>query len=444
MVYFQGFKSRVLGAFALLLGLVGGPQYAAAEDWVYTVRPGDSLWQISNDYLISPEYWPKVRKLNNIEKTRQLPPGTRLTIPTEWLKQQPVSADVVRFRGNVELIRQGKVSALTSNHSLMLGDGIRTGKNSSISIKFSDGSQALVLPESEIYLEVLEAQKDKGLANTVIKIINGRIENKVTRQNKGSRYQITTPAAVAAVRGTEFRVAAENNGEIMRSEVLEGVVGVAGSGVTQNVTAGYATIAKVGSPPSAPRQLPAAPDLSGLGNQTAEHDVTFQWAALDKVSNYRAQLALDETYAQIVNELLLDAPQVTWEGLVPSIYYMRVRGVDELGLEGFNAQHVFTVNEPLRAPNATSPGDGISLDSDRLFVAWSSVADASFYQLQMAANDSFDENLIEYTSLVNNNFRPVDALPAGQYYWRVQSVSRNGDKSSYSSPRRFVIKASGE
>ena len=413
---------------------------ALAQEWVYTVRPGDSLWEISNEYLISPEYWHKIQEFNGVEKTRQLKPGTRLSIPVEWLKQQPTTARIVDFRGDIGLIRQGETVPLPADHVLHMGDGIRTGRNSSISIKFSDGSQVLVLPTSEIYLEVLEAQEDKGLTNTIIKIIHGRIENKVNRQQNGSRYQINTPAAVAAVRGTEFRVGAENNGEIMRSEVLAGAVGVTGSGVTQDVRAGYATIAKVGSPPIAPRQLPVAPDLSGLLKVTAEHNITFQWAALADVGHYRAQLALDKGFSQLVSDALLDAPQVTWADLVPAAYFMRVRGIDELGLEGFNAVHSFTVSEPLQVPRALTPRDGIALDTGQPFIAWSSIQGASFYRLQLASDAAFSQDLLDVSGLVNNNFRPVEALPAGQYYWRIQSVDANRGKSAFSASRTFTVR----
>ncbi len=433
-----------LSITALLLGLTTLFHTVSAQEWVYTVRPGDSLWKISNEYLISPEYWPKVQELNGVEKTLQLKPGTRLKIPLEWLKQQPATASIISFRGNIELIRQGETAPLPADHILRRGDGIRTGRNSSISIEFSDGSTVLVLPKSEIYLEVLEAQEDKGLTNTTIKVIDGRVENKVIRQRNGSRYQINTPAAVAAVRGTEFRVGYEHNGKTMRSEVLAGAVGVTGSGVTQNVRAGYATLAKAGSPPIAPRQLPVAPELGGLGKLTADHSITFQWPALADVSNYRAQLALDDGFSQLVGDALLDVPQVTWTDLAPASYFMRVRGIDELGLEGFNAVHSFAVSEPLQAPRALTPRDGIVLKTNQPFIAWSSIAAANFYHLQLASDPDFSDNLVEITSLINNNFRPADGLAPGQYYWRVQSTSQHGDESGFSEPRRFIIGSANE
>ncbi len=431
-------------AIALLLSSITLLNTASAQEWVYTVRPGDSLWEISNNYLISPEYWPKVQALNGVKKTRRLKPGTRLTIPVEWLKQQPATASIINSRGQVELIRKGKTDQLPPDNILHLGDRIRTGKNSSINIQFSDGSQLLVLPKSEIYLETLERQKDRGLSRTAIKLINGRIENKVIPQNRGSRYQINTPAAFAAVRGTEFRIGVDDGGDIMRSEVLTGSIGVTGSGVTQSVGAGYATIAKVGSPPIAPRQLLAAPDLSGLGKHTTANNITYQWPPLAKSSNYRAELAFDGDFSQLIASYFLDTPQVTWTALIPSTYFMRVRAIDELGLEGFDAQHTFTINKPLQAPTAFTPRNGIILSNNQPFIAWSNITEANAYLLQLASDQAFSKNLESFSGLTRNNFEPVNVLSQGEYYWRVQSISRHGDKSIFSAPRVFTIKPGNE
>ncbi len=430
-------KQFSLSALALLLFGLGLPLKASAEEWVYTVRPGDSLWRIANTYLISPEYWSKVKELNNIDEARHLPPGTRLRIPVEWLKQKSVSATVVNFRGSVHLIRDGQEQKLNAHQTIKQGDSLRTGKNSSARIQFSDGSTILVLPNSEIKLEKLEAQPDQALSKTVVKLIDGRVENQVKKQSGGSRYEITTPAAVAAVRGTNFRVAADNSGETMRSEVLEGKVGVTGEGVTQLVGAGYATMAKVGSPPSAPRQLPAAPDLAGLSKRTAADHITFQWPAQTGIESYRAQLALDGGFARMVSEQVVETPQVSWSGLTPASYYMRVRAIDDMGFEGFNAMHDFVVTEPLRAPAAITPHDG-AVVSDSPFFAWSKIADAHTYLLQIAMDDSFARDVIKYDSLVNNNFRPPSLAP-GTYYWRVQSISRHGETSAFSASRSFTI-----
>ena len=439
--YFRKTSQRcsLLSLTALLIGLFSLPQGAVAEDWSYTVRPGDSLWKIADTYLISPDYWRKVQELNGIGKTRQLSPGTRLTIPVEWLKQQPASASIVTFRGDIELIRKDKAGPLPSNNTLYAGDGIRTGKNSSINIKFSDGSQITVFPSSEIYLETLKAQEEERLTSTAIKIIRGRVVNHVTRQSKGSRYEVNTPAAVAAVRGTTFRIGADDGGEVMRSEVLTGAVGVSGSGVTQHVSAGYATIAKVGSPPIAPRRLPAAPDLSSLSRRTTAQSITYQWPMLTDINSYRAQLALDNTFSQIVSEKVVDAPRVTWDALTPATYFMQVRGIDELGLEGFSAQHTFSVDAPLQPPSLRTPRDGATLRNGQPFMAWSNVPDANFYLLQLASDADFSRDLEEVSGLVNNNFKPAAALAAGQHYWRVQSVSRHGEKSAFSAARSFTI-----
>ena len=35
---------------------------AQAQEWLYTVRPGDNIWNITADYLSSMSYWPKLQK----------------------------------------------------------------------------------------------------------------------------------------------------------------------------------------------------------------------------------------------------------------------------------------------------------------------------------------------------------------------------------------------
>ncbi len=431
---------RRLGlALILLLGATAvAPVHAAEDDWVYTVRPGDTLWKIANDYLISTDYWKKVQELNGIGKTRQLKPGTRLTIPRAWLRQPPASARVVALRGEVTLIRGGERRPLTVETPLQQGDRIETGEGASLGLEFVDGSRLMVAPGASVVIETLEGQSEPPRSRTVIKVIEGRVETKVRPQGKGSRYQITTPAAVAAVRGTEFRVGSA--GETMRTEVVGGKVAVTGSGVTQEVGAGYATIAKVGSPPIAPRALPAAPDLSGLKKRVGG-EIRFRWPQVEGAVRYRAQLAGDEHFSALLAEQVVEAPEVRWRPLEPATYFLRVRGIDELDLEGFDAVHRFEVPKPLTAPMPIAPGDGTTTRHPRPFFSWSRVEQAHAYRLQVATDENFEQIEHQFDNLINNHFKPLDALAPGTYFWRVQSLSRLGQSSAFSTPRRFTVAA---
>lgn len=414
-----------------------------AGDWIYTVRPGDTIWQLSQQYLKDPNQWPAVQKLNNVDVAKALQPGTQLSIPLEWLKHQPTPARLVENRGDVTLLRNGKPQPLTAATAIHSGDTLRSGADGSATIEFADGSLLLLQPNSELEMDSLGSFDASGMVDTSVRLKKGRVENRVAPQKPDSRYRIITPAAVAAVRGTEFRVGADNNGDLMRNEVLEGKIAVSGSGVTRAVPTGYGTIAETGTPPSEPQPLPAAPNLSGLTRHGSESGITFSWPAVSGAVRYRAQLTPDERFTTLLRDELLESTELTWSGLPPADYTMRVRAINAIGLEGFDARHAFTIMAPVAAPRPTTPEDGAVLAPGKPWIAWSHTPGVNSYHLQLATDAQFSTGLLDIAGIVNNHYRPVDDLPPGQYYWRVASISA-GIESEFSTPRHFVISAEPE
>ena len=86
----------------LLLAMVLATTTAQAQEWLYTVRPGDNIWNIATDYLANMNHWPKLQALNGIADPERLPPGTKLRIPIAWLKTRPTVARIVSVHGKVE------------------------------------------------------------------------------------------------------------------------------------------------------------------------------------------------------------------------------------------------------------------------------------------------------------------------------------------------------
>lgn len=61
----------------------------AAADSTYTVKQGDTLWDISSDKIQSPFLWPKLWKANpDIRNPHLIYPGQQLTIPDEIAKNK--------------------------------------------------------------------------------------------------------------------------------------------------------------------------------------------------------------------------------------------------------------------------------------------------------------------------------------------------------------------
>ena len=285
-----------------LLITCAAPRAALAEQyWVYTVRPGDTIWDLTERYTNDVLNWQRIQRLNNIPDgpDRRVKPGTRLRFPLSLLKHQPASALVTQLHGEVSLIRATDTAPVpaTADSELHSGDRIVTGAGSSLVIRFADGSELLVSAHSDILLDSLSAYGSTGMVDTRIRLQGGQIDTQVIpSRGPGSRYEIITPAAVAAVRGTDFRVSADSDAPISRSEVLQGKVAVAGSGATQNVPAGFGTVAKAGEPPAVPTPLLPAPDLSPVNILQQRLPLSFDWEPTPKAQGYRYQIAPDEHF----------------------------------------------------------------------------------------------------------------------------------------------------
>src|SRR3972149_2235798 len=83
-VYAQTFLIIMFGTFAADIAL------AQQEDYKeYTVKKGDTLWDISSKEIIDPFLWPKVWKENPTVKNPDLIyPGQKIRIPLYLLQKQ--------------------------------------------------------------------------------------------------------------------------------------------------------------------------------------------------------------------------------------------------------------------------------------------------------------------------------------------------------------------
>lgn len=118
------------------------------------------------------------------------------------LGQTDGKARVYEVRGKVLVSKQGSPveTALKKGATLTAGDTIVTEAKSSVSITFDESyKNAVQIPEnSKAVLESIEP--------TNIRIENGTIFNSVDGLPQGSTWKVSTPSAIAAVRGTLYIV----------------------------------------------------------------------------------------------------------------------------------------------------------------------------------------------------------------------------------------------
>lgn len=431
--------------FALCLTLP-----AAAQDWLYLTYPGDTLIGIGKQYLKNPNDWPKVQITNKVSDPRKLPANTRIRIPVDLLKVTPAPAVVTAVTGNVR-VRQGEApfQPLAANSQLTGGELVLTGPRSSATYRFADGTTLTQQASSRLKFGRLAAYGKTGMVATEVELEQGRIEaSAAAQQAPAGGFRVATPVAVAGLRGTAFRLNLAEDGKTLRSEVLEGAVGIAAQGVEVRVADGQGTVTELGRPPAPPRALLPRPDLRALPGRVTRLPLAFAWPQLDGASAWRAQIAAEPAFHAILLEGEFAEPEAHWHGtgqddasdepaLPDGNYHLRVRAIAADGLEGWHTDHAFTLAARPLPPPALSPCLGERLLGPDAEFAWAAAAGAHGYLLQIAPTPAFDEGLREHRLPAVT--RHVERLSEGDWHWRLASIDARGEARAFGPHRAFRV-----
>ncbi|MCU7829045.1 MAG: FecR domain-containing protein [Candidatus Thiodiazotropha sp. (ex Myrtea sp. 'scaly one' KF741663)] len=414
----------------------------AAEDWVYRLHQGETLTLVAERFL-KPEFTPEqLQVYNGILNDREIPVGTEIRVPIDWMDQALEGVEVRFVFGEAELFRRGQAEAETVARGTMLkaGDRVVTAEKSAVSLAFADGTHLLVGPKSEVVFDALSAFKGRGMLDTRIRLQRGRLENRVKPiKRSGSRYEIHTPAAVTVVRGTDFRVSVESLSELTRSEVTEGEVSVSASGETVAVTAGEGTLIEPGQPPEPPRRLLDPPDLAGLAASYQIPMPTVEWPVLSGAVSYRVQLMDSQAsvvFTQQVTETTIMLPEQP-----TGSYRLLVRGIDELGLEGLSARHDFELQDA--TPIAPVIERAVPVFHQPLFTGrwlslhWQPAAHAWTHRLILAHDPKLEELVFDQLTRETGLWLPFP--PPGQYYLAVEALFDESEATTRSQVYRLEI-----
>jgi len=194
----------------MLLAAAGAAQpqpQGADADWRYRIQAGDTLITLTDSWLAAPRTWRDLQKLNHVPDPLRLMPGATLRMPVAWLKREASVAEAVFARGQVTRQRGGTSEALVAGATLQGGDRIKTGAQSSASLRFADGSRLLIPPDSDVALEQLLVLGRGAIPAVRIGVQQGGADSRVTpNAQRVPLYEVRTPHVNLGVRGTEFRV----------------------------------------------------------------------------------------------------------------------------------------------------------------------------------------------------------------------------------------------
>lgn len=406
-----------------------------ADEWLYSVRPGDTLWSLSHRYLTDPTLLEPLRALNGVKNPRRLPPGMQLRIPYDWIRATPASVRVLAVRGAVQVEDGSGSRAVQPQDEVRAGEVLTTPSDGHVVLQFQDGSRLSLLADSVLRIVVSRAYAS-GVNEARVELLRGRTENQVVpRTGQGVRFEILTPAGVTSVRGTDYRVSAEVS-STARTEVLEGAVAVDGTGGGVRVPAGFGTLVVVGEAPRAPVALLPAPDLTALPARVESLPAELDLAPVHGARAYRVQLARDAAFESIVLDVVERAPRANLPLLASGRYVLRVRAVDELGLEGRNAERELELVAAPAPPVATAPESGSAIRADTVTLDWRA-APGQVHRVQVARDAGFAELVRDISGVAQPPFVLAPGLPAGEYHWRVAAQDPERGDGPFGPGRSF-------
>lgn len=438
-----GMINKFTFLFLLLVSVVVSPT-VWSEDWAYRIHEGENLTLVAERFLKSDFTPEQLQVYNGIANDREIPVGTEIRVPIDWLKEVLAGVKVNYVFGIATLQRRGEDehTRLLADTMLNAGDLVITGVGSAVSLKFADDTLLLIDENSEVVFDALSSFHGMGMLDTRIRLQRGRVENRVMPLKKPeSRYEIHTPAAVTVVRGTDFRVSSDSDSAQTRSEVTEGIVNITADGETVEVGEGEGTLIEQGKPPATPRKLLPKPDLMEMSVQSTADSLHLEWPVLAGATSYRYQVI--NSSERMVSSGTVQVNRAGLSRLPAGSYKLQLRGIDEIGLEGFSASSRFSLEpiappvEKLRtmlpAPTLFQP----QFNSNGIAVSWTSVAKAWGYRLFLARDAELQDVL--FWRLAEDQYFMVSSLPPGRYFIGVEALFTDTDERSRSNIYQITI-----
>jgi hypothetical protein len=429
-------------AFCTWAICVGSGTAFAQVDGVYFVHsanPGDKLINLAKRYLVNESNWQSLQKLNKIADPRFIKPGTPIRIPLADMKTVPSQGTVVSVEGPAE----SAGAKLAAGSAVKEGQEIKTGDNGFVTIKLADGSTMVVQSKSTVKLEVARTIASTDVPITRTTLSSGRVEANVQKRTGPSgRFEINTPTSNMGVRGTRFRVSSDDAGKSSRGEVLEGTVNVADATVKNalDLGAGFGTLVEQGKPPVPPVKLLAPPDLSATPKLHERTLLRFKFADTAGASGYRAQIATDSAFNNLRAESVFKTPEAKFADLADGKYFLRLRAIDKLGIEGDDAVLPFTLKARPEPPFTSAPPNKGKFAGEKAEFAWAKSTEAATYRFQLASDVGFTKVVADEKSIGENSYTTAAKINPGEYFWRVASIRADGDNGPFGDVQSFTLK----
>ncbi len=416
-----------VGALALALAapaaVAAVPSEGAAGKAMvnYAVKRGDTLHTLARRYLLRPADYRTVQMLNKIADPRRIPVGTWLRIPFVLLKTEPLTARVVAVRGSVSMRRAengGPPLVPEVGAAVTQGTVLETGSDGFLSMALPNGSRTSLPTRTRLRIEQLRRVLLTNSIDYDFIVDGGKVEIKAAPlgSDPNNRFRIRTRRAIAAVRGTQFRVGFAD--DMSLAEVLEGSVAASadqGAAPTAlaptSLAAGFgAVITPAGS--VAPEALLPAPELLAPGKVQVDPLVRLAIAPAAQARGYHLQVGRDSGFLAVVAEAHSETGQFALADIPNGGLFVRISAIASSGLEGM--AQTYAMRRVLAGLAASA-----SAEADTMRFAWGGEgAGKRSYHFQLGLDRADGPLLVDEAGLAGESM-VLRHLGPGVYRWRV-------------------------
>ena len=304
-------------AAGLLTWSVAALSQSQEEDLRVTVKSGDTFGGILKRELQSLDAWGEVARYNELETPDKIRPGEVLVIPAEVLMRRHY-ATVVYVKGKAIHHSASKktMQQVTKGSKVFRGDLIETARDGFVSVSFNGGSSVNIQPESAMRISLLNCIDKENACEIKLNAEKGYLGLDVQGVDfkKPTIFNIDTPYASAAVRGTRFDFDI-NDGNVLG--VTEGKVEITYNGNRSDVDIGKGVVVADGGSIGQQIDLLGKPEirLSDDQDKVSSEDV-ISWEVVSGAEKYLVTYAGSESMQDVVASIAVSYTHLT----LPTIY----------------------------------------------------------------------------------------------------------------------------
>ncbi|WP_166269450.1 FecR family protein [Marinobacter caseinilyticus] len=406
-------------------------------DWHYKLRPGETFQEAAKDLLTSGHTSLQLAAYNKISNITHVKAGDALRIPLGWLKRQPEPATVVAItgQGQVRLANSGYREPIRAQMRLRVGDEVTT-QAGSVTVMLADGSIIRINQNSRLVFNRLTQFGRTGMVDTRLRLERGELSTDVKPLiEKGSRFEIETSSAVAAVRGTSFSLQTEPG--MTRLQVREGAVAFGTRGKTQIIPAGYsASVGESGRTNVDIRRLLPTPNAGKLPANIQKLPIDVNWA-VNGATRHQLEIFDAETGHQVARSQTSDR-KFSLNYLDNGRYEVQVASLSNGGIAGMPNTQFIDVDLQARAARPLLPIIDALVDDDLPEFKWEYRGENEVGRVEIAESENFGDLIATSEWAPDNTALPSRPLSPGKYYWRVVTEA-GGNSVATSDTQAFMV-----